>query len=185
MASSKNTRSRKRKANEESACDAERLCILHSENSDNEHFTYLSSVKEPEARLKRLHDIRDTRLNQLHDSKNRMETICNHIPSSLGANHGYHRDCYNHFTKHVDRLRLLESPMPRSSTDSRNKQRRLSGQTTTTALFTKYCIFCAKETKIAVKKGGNWTTELPTKFKSDSWKTVLEHAESTNDKALL
>ena len=31
--------------------------------------------------------------------------MCRLIPTEIGEGHGYHRDCYNHFTKNVERLK--------------------------------------------------------------------------------
>ena len=95
--------------------------------------------------------------------------------------HGYHWDCYNQFTKHVDRLK---SPVVNELTESyRKMQRRQSVDKV--ALFAKDCIFCNKEGAITVNKAGTKTTEVPQKFASDSWKTIVQCAESKNDEKLL
>ena len=49
--------------------------------------------------------MRDLRMSQAPDSKQRMESVCKRIPTEMREGHGYHRDCYNHFTKNAERLK--------------------------------------------------------------------------------
>ena len=103
---------RKRKADEDvctSAPKRKQICILRYESSNCESFTYLSDTKNPNDRLQHLKDIRDLRLSKPQGSVHRMESVCNGIPTDLRDNHGYHRDCYQHFTKncHVNLSLLL------------------------------------------------------------------------------
>ncbi|MCG7882443.1 MAG: hypothetical protein JAY96_12745 [Candidatus Thiodiazotropha endolucinida] len=158
----------------------QQICILHYEESKAEAFTFMSELCNPAERLNDLHDIREKRLSQPAGSKDRMESTCGLIPSAVSEGHGYHRDCYKRFTRHLDRLAKEE---PSQSSTTRVAQRRSSADKI--ALFAKDCIFCNKEGKISLKKSGVRTTEDTSKFASDSWKTVLESAENRNDEKLL
>jgi hypothetical protein len=42
--------------------DLKKVCILHTERSNCEHFTFLFNVPSPDDRLKSLQDIKDLRL---------------------------------------------------------------------------------------------------------------------------
>lgn len=81
------------------------VCILHFENFKCESFTFLSDSPNPQERLQYLQDIQKLRLSQASDSKHRMESVCQLIPDKINVEHGYHRDCYQWFTKNIDRLR--------------------------------------------------------------------------------
>ena len=76
-------------------------CILHASGIQHK-----GSAGE---KLAYLLDIREKRLNEPHDSPYRMENICSLIPESLANVNikevGYHRGCYQNFTKNLDRLR--------------------------------------------------------------------------------
>ena len=148
----------KRKAEEEvesiAPAKLQQVCILHYDASSCDTFTLLADLKDPEERFKKLLDIRDLRLSQPLDSKQRMESVCRLLPTELGEGHGYHRDCYNHFTKNVERLKSTESTELVES--SKKAQRKLSVDKI--ALFAKDCIFCNIEGRTNVRKGGVWTT---------------------------
>ena len=92
-----------------------------------------------------------------------MDAICHLIPSTVAEDHGYHRDCYQHFTKNIDRLKEYDPKAGTSGTTS--KQRRISSHNV--SLFAKDCIFCNKEGPVAYKRSGSWTTERTQKFQSD------------------
>jgi len=78
---------------------------------------------EPAEKLSFLHQIRDKRLAQPPDSPHRMENVCNLIPETLEGvdleSIGYHRQCYQLFTKNQDRLKQLNSPESTSSSSSK------------------------------------------------------------------
>ena len=85
-------------------------CILHVSGIQHLNFTPLSKVKgSATEKLAQLHSIRDRRLREPHDSSYRMEDVCNQIPESLAGVDleaiGYHRGCYQSFTKNLDRLK--------------------------------------------------------------------------------
>lgn len=175
----------KRKAQEEDTsvtpAKMQQVCILHYSASSCDSFTLLADLKDPQERFQKLLDIRALRLSQSVDSNQRMESVCELIPNEMSEGHGYHRDCYNHFTKHVDRLKCTESTELTEST--RKVPRKLSVDKI--ALFAKDCIFCNKAGAITVRKAGTKTTEVPQKFASDGWKTIVQCAESKNDEKLL
>lgn len=98
----------------------------------------------------------------------------------VGQFHGYHRDCYQRFTRNVDRLK---EPITGTSTGSRDKQRRESCDSI--VLFSENRIFCNKEGAIGVKRSGSWTAEGKQLFQSDACKTIFESAERETDEKLL
>nr|XP_002737277.1 PREDICTED: protocadherin Fat 2-like [Saccoglossus kowalevskii] len=109
-------------------------------------------------KLAQLHDIRDKRLCELRDSRNRMDDICSNIPRSLvGVNLdqiGYHRGGYQNFTKNKDRLKSSNMPSNEAST-SRSPRKPSSVM----YMFPPECIFCGKQ---EVKVSGK--TERCSKF---------------------
>ena len=98
-------KSKKRKL----AANVER-CIFYASGIQHNEFTSFNNVKGSAGeKLAYLLDIREKRLNEYHDSPYRMEDICSLIPESLANVNikevGYHRGCYQNFTKNLDRLR--------------------------------------------------------------------------------
>ena len=73
-------------------------------------FTALSNVNgSANEKLGHLLNIREKRLNEPHDSPYRMEDVCSKIPDTLTDVNleevGYHRGCYQNFTRNLDRLK--------------------------------------------------------------------------------
>ena len=157
------------------------VCIVHYDAASCDNFKLLADVKNQQERFQKILEIRDLRLSQPADSTHRTESVCRLIPTDIGEGHGYHRDCYNHFTKNVERLKNTEST--ESKEISRKVQRKMSVDKV--ALFAKDCIFCNKEGSIYIRKAGIKTTEVPQKFASDGWKTIVQCAESKNGERLL
>ena len=133
-------------------------CILHVSGIKHGEFTPFSQIKVPVTeKLAYLQNIRDKRLSQPPGSPNRMEAVCKSIPDNLtGADLGaigYHRACYQHFTKNQDRLQC--NLVVSSASHSPRKRPSSSGS----LLFPAECIFCQKlEKKVSGK------TERCTKF---------------------
>ena len=116
-------------------------------------FTLLSKIRGSSTdKLAQLHRIRDRRLAEPQDSPNRMEDVCHCIPDSLfDANldiTGYHRGCYQNFTKNVDRLKCsMSSNVPTTLRSSRKPLASIAKQ-----VFSPECIFCKKvELKVSGK----------------------------------
>ena len=132
----------KRKAGsdeEESVAPAkmQQVCIVHYDASSCDNFKLLADVRIQQERFQKILEIRDLRLSQPADSTHRMESVYRLIPTEIGEGHGYHRDCYNHFTKNVERLRSTECT--ESKEISRKVERKMSVDKV--ALFAKDCIF--------------------------------------------
>lgn len=158
-------------------------CIVHASGIQHGYFTAFSNVRGSATdKLAQLHSIRDRRLAEPSDSPSRMEDVCNGIPESLvGADLeaiGYHRGCYQNFTKNQDRLKCIveskEAPTSRSP-------RKLPPPCSTMQLFPPECIFCqtvelkvSRKTerciKFAVFKEKDGTLKEPT------WKQVEPRA---------
>ena len=109
-------------------------------------FTLLSNVKgSATEKLSQLHNICHRGLMEPPDSPNRMEDVCNQIPETLAGENleaiGYHRGCYEKFTKNQDPLKCNITPDDRASTA--RSHRKLSSWSAM-GLFPPECIFCEK-----------------------------------------
>jgi hypothetical protein len=134
-------------------------CILHFKDIDHGAFIPFSNTKCcPNETLAKLIRIRDKRLCQPYDSITRMQYVCNNIPESLDglnlAHTGYHRACYQKFTKNQDRLQCEDNNQP--STSTHRSPRKLPPSD---IIFPPTCIFCGK---LEIKHKGK--TERCTKF---------------------
>ena len=91
-----------------------------------------------------------------------MENVCSLIPETLEGIDldviGYHRQCYQQFTKNQDKLKQLNNPES-SLSNSQYSPRTKSAQKEAKTLFPPECIYCDK---IEIKTAGK--TERPTKF---------------------
>ena len=139
------------------------VCIIHYQGSRNLFFTSILAGRNPKDRFEMLKTIRDRRLSQSHDSPLRMEEMCKLIPKEITNVHGYHRDCYQMFTKNLDRLAVASGNPIVPSTS------RLTRSSSDKSLFKSECIFCKKSGPKSVKKRGTWTNEFTSVFQSDSW----------------
>ena len=122
-------------------------CILHASGIQHNEFTSFNNVKGSAGeKLAYLLDIRKRRLNEPHDSPYRMEDICRLIPESLANVNikevGYHRGCYQNFTKNLDRLRSDTSTVENKLTRSLRKP----SASNDPGKFPTECIFCEKQT---------------------------------------
>ncbi len=130
-------------------------CILHVSGTQDVDFTPLSKVKGPaNDKLGQLHTIRERRLSEPRDSPHRMEDVCNRIPESLDdadlETIGYHRGCYQKFTKNQDRLKCSQSNEASTSTPSRSPRKPHSSSAK--QHFPPQCIFCGRvELKVSGK----------------------------------
>ena len=102
--------------------DVESLfCIIHSLTvSDHGSFTSLDDGKDtPQKKFGRLHKIKDVRLLEDVESTKQTQDVCDLIPESVEGldtvKTGWHRGCYQRFTKNLDRLKpAVESSHPTS-----------------------------------------------------------------------
>ena len=167
-------------------------CILHTSGINHGDFTSLSNVKgSATEKLYQLHNIRDRRLMEPQDSPNRMEDVCIQIPENLeGANLeaiGYHRGCYQKFTKNKDRLKSGITANDKAATTARSPRK--SSSSSTTRLFPPECIFCEK---LEIKS--YWKKEQCSKFpmfkdkdgtlKEPTWKQIEPRALELGDSRL-
>ena len=153
-------------------------CILHLQAlSDHGHFTPLSGIiGTGNEKLQQLHNIRNRRLHQAHDSPYRMQSVCDQIPTTLPddlESFGYHRQCYQRFTGN---LHLLgDDAEPEASTSQwHHSPRKLSSG----PIFPPQCIFCEK----VEIKGANRKTERVENFssyknKDNAWEQIETRAE--------
>ena len=157
------------------------ICIIHFKGITGS-FTFFSNLKEPHERFEAIKTISNLRQQQPIGSTSRMNNICKSIPETLNQEvHGYHRACYNKFSKNKDRLVQLDAS---DSSDGSGKSSKRSSSDK--ILFAKDCIFCTKEgRKWHGKKGKGSVSEKTTVFDMGGGKTVQEQAERKHDEKLL
>jgi len=132
-------------------------CILHAsgiQHNNNNNNNVKGSVGE---KLAYLLDIRKKTLNEPHNSAYCMEEICSLIPESLANVNikeiGYHRGCYQNFTKSLDRLR---SDMSTVENTKLTRTPRKPSASNDSGKFPTECIFCEKQTT-RKSHGKNWS----------------------------
>ena len=117
---------RKKKTKLKSKLEESVICVIHSPTvPDYGNFTSFDDGKEtPQKKLESLQQIRDRRLLEDVESTKRMQDVCELIPESIEnldtAKTGWHRGCYQRFTKNLDRLKAAAessfmSPAPCST----------------------------------------------------------------------
>ena len=161
-------------------------CLVHNTSlKDHGSFTSLDSVKgSPQAKLDFLLQKRDQRMAEPIDSVHRMTSVCESIPESLDgldlSVYGYHRKCYQYFTKGFDRLSVSQDQAECSSAlhSPRKKEQHQ-------VLFPPECIYCDN---LEVKVHGR--TERPVKFahwknKEPFWKKIESMASTLNKTRLV
>jgi len=121
------------------------VCIIHRTDSNLENFIYLHELDNPEDRFGYICDVRNRRLEQPIGSANRMQTVCDQVPSKFDGNHGYHKDCYQRFTMNLNRLKTA------AQTVSSHERRKSTRSPSETVLFEPNCIFCGKFGRKKVK----------------------------------
>ena len=160
-------------------------CILHTVKQTfiQGPFIALENVADPVQRLKKLHEIRDLRLAAPPTSSMRMDDVCKQIPNSIEdcdlTVTGYHRGCYQHFCKNLDRLKTMDE-----SEVQHHRSPRKSGSSG--ILFGPECIFCGKKGPIHVKVRNTRSTERTIKFSlTESWQRIAMIAEEKGNSSLL
>lgn len=97
------------------------------------------------------------------ESSYHMENVCNQIPESTDGKEltyvGYHRGCYQHFTKNLDRLPKSQELQPSDVASALHSPWWSSTSSGNKPLFPPECIFCGK---LGKKLSGR--TERCTKF---------------------
>ena len=175
-----NPQKRKRTRSSSQTSRPKQVCIVHSQKSNNESFTYMSQISDCESRLQKLKDIRTQRSLLSLTSADRMKQSCDLIPDVIVEYHGYHRDCYQRFTKNLDRL---SSTLNNSSAEPTNIKR--PPREKHSILFNPDCIFCNKEGRIHIKRKGVWTKEDTSKFEFGGGPSLEALAKKKNDIKLL
>ena len=136
-----------------------KTCILHQPDQPElpEFVAFGSMNQNATVKLKYLQEIRDKRLQQPHESVYRMEDICMQIPDRIDKTNvdfiGYHRQCYQNFTNHLDRLTSSDVDQPSTSRSPRKRK------STCYELFSDECIFCDR-----IQKRNKNKTERCTSF---------------------
>lgn len=82
-----------------------------------------------------------------------MEEACILILEDISDVHGYHRECYQLFTKNLNRLSEILSDATEPSTS------RPPRSSIDEVIFNPDCIFCKKEGPKSIKVKSSWTTE--------------------------
>ena len=153
------------------------LCILHDPDAQLSTFTSFSKAKGGSTnvatgKLAEIHRIRDQRLSEAAESPYLMSYVCNHIPVNLDdldlSMTGYHRICYQKFTKNLDRLQCNKASS--STTCSEVTRQNLSRKSHhLDRIFPIECILCEK----VRKKGDDKLKEFSSfKGKEAPWKQI-------------
>jgi hypothetical protein len=141
----------------------------------------MSDVTDSHKIFERLQNIKSRRLEMPADSVHRMQNACKNLPTEYKASHGYHRDCYQKFTKNLDRLqkpnKTLTEPCTSTHASRSNQPDNI--------IFNNDCIFCKKTGRKKIKVKCIWTTEATSKFEFGGGDTVQQIAEEKGDEDLL
>ena len=168
--------SKKRKSQESNAMPIHFQCILHANGlNDYGDFVTLNSIKlSAEEKLAQLHSIRNKRLQESCDSPYRMHDVCFNIPKTISeidlGTTGYHRGCYQAFTKNQDRLsqwKASETP------NQKHHSPRIVPNAQNT--FPPECIYCNKLERTASHDTGTERC-VPFSMKVSHWKQIEPHA---------
>ena len=179
--------SRKRKRKEDLESAQQITCFLHAQSlSEHGNFVPLTDVKgKLDEKLEYLMDIRDWRLQEAYDSPQRMQSVCDQIPTIAMlpddlSTIGYHRVCYQRFTSNLNRLKGESGAKTLAPLTTRSPRK----STSAGPIFPPECIFCETiERKIGKK------TERPMKFSSfknreNGWEQIESHALVLEDHRL-
>ena len=150
------------------------MCILHTTGIKHGAFTAFADLQDPAERFQKIENIRDRCLAKDNPAL-RMEDVCKHIPQKLQQNHGYHRGCYQKFTKTLNRL--AQEDIPSASGSQCRSTRSSASQKPESIIFNPDCVFCNKEGKIHVTQGGSRTTQRTSSFERDGWQRILKVAQ--------
>ena len=98
------------------------ICFLHSAKlAKVGDFVSLQSCYEGASKtLEYLHNVRQRRRNEEQNSVHLMKPVCDLIPNSLDGldleTNGWHRKCYQAFTKNLDRLKKQDTMLKSQET---------------------------------------------------------------------
>ena len=92
---------KKQKADSE---ECNKICIIHFSSSNEQNFVNLFQAADKDKKFEKIKQIAFKRLNQPDRSSYKLSEQCANIPTTLMNHHGYHRDCYQCFTKNLDRF---------------------------------------------------------------------------------
>ena len=92
---------------------------------------------DKDKKFEKVKQIAFKRLNQPGGSSYKLSEQCANIPTTLSNHHGYHRDCYQRFTKNLDRLEEVEQT---SSSGMNKRSLTLANKSNDGVLFYKDCI---------------------------------------------
>ena len=133
------------------------------------HLQLLLTYKNPQSASKKIKTSRTA------VSQKIMEDVCKHISQKLQQNHGYHRGCYQKFTKTLNRL--AKEDIPSASGSQCRSTRSSASQKPESIIFNPDCVFCNMEGKIHVAQGGSRTTQGTSSFVRDGWQRILKVAQ--------
>ena len=112
-----------------------KICIIHFSSSNEQIFVNLLQAAHKDKKIGKIKQIAFERLDQPDESSYKLSELCANIPTILMNHYGYHRDCYQRFTK----KKIL-----RRSLAAANKWN--DG-----VLFNKVCIICNKMHRMKVR----------------------------------
>ena len=85
--------------------ECNKTCIIHFSSSNKQNLVDLCETTGKYIKFEKIKQIAFKRLNQPDGSSYNLFEKCTNIPTTLMNHHGgYHRVCYQRFTKNLDRL---------------------------------------------------------------------------------
>ena len=119
--------------------ECNKICIIHFSSSNEQNFVNLFQVADKDKKFEKIKQTAFKRLSQPSGSSYKLSEQCANIPTTLKNHHGYHRDCYQRFTKNLDRFKEVEQT---SSSGMNRRSLTLANKWNDGVLFNKDCIFC-------------------------------------------
>ena len=138
--------------------ECNKICIIHFSSSNKQNFVNLFQGADKDKKLENIKQIAFKRLNQPDGSSYKLFEQCANILTKLMNNYGFDRECYQRFTKNLDRLEEVEQAF--SSVINRTWSLTAANKWKDGVLFNKDCIFCTKMDKIKFREKGVWTMEV-------------------------
>ena len=137
--------------------ECNKICIIHFPSSNVQRFVNLFQTADKDKKFEKIKQNAFKRLNQPGGSSYKLSQQCANIPTTLMNHHGYHRNCYQRFTKYLDRRKEVEKTF---SSGMNIRFLTVANKWNDGVLFNKDCIFCNKMVRIKVRVRGVWNCEF-------------------------
>ena len=162
--------------------ECNKICIIHFSSSNKKNFVNLFQTAHKDKKFEKIKQIAFKRLDQPDGSFYKLSEQCTNIPTTLMNHHGYHWDCYQRFTKNLDRLEEVKQTF---SSGMNRRYLAAANKWNDGVLFNKDCIFCNKMDRVKVRVRHVWTTEGLSYFEFGGGGTIQEIAIKNKNFELL